>query len=194
MPVYKGEPVRQPWLELFRDYPSGVRETRLVLPSHTGTHLDAPAHIIPGGKTVEEIDLTLLLGKCRVADLTFVEEAVGADDLQNLNIKAGEFLLFKTRNSYQDAFDPCFVYLSESGARYLVERKIRGVGWDALGIERAQPGHPSHRLLLEQGIVILEGLRLKEVKPGEYGLVALPLPVQGAEAAPARVILLESLA
>ncbi|SMB90294.1 Kynurenine formamidase [Thermanaeromonas toyohensis ToBE] len=191
MPVYKGEPSRQPRLEIIRDYPSGARETRLILPSHTGTHLDAPAHFLPGGKTIEQVDLNLLLGKCQVADLTGIEEKIEAENLWSLDIKAGEFLLFKTRNSYQDVFDPCFVYLSESAARYLVERKVRGIGWDALGIERAQPEHPSHKILLEQGIVILEGLRLKEVEPGEYGLVALPLPVWGAEAAPVRVVLLE---
>jgi arylformamidase len=65
------------------------------------------------------------------------------------------------------------------------------VGLDALGVERDQPGYPTHRALLEQGIIILEGLRLKDVPPGIYRLLALPLLLMGAEAAPARVVLLE---
>ena len=84
-----------------------------------------------------------------------------------------------------------FIYLAESGARYLVDKGVRGVGIDALGIERNQLGHPTHKLLLANGIYILEGLRLKEVKEGSYTLIAAPLNIIGVEASPVRALLLD---
>lgn len=69
--------------------------------------------------------------------------------------------------------------------------KISGVGIDSLGIERSQPGHETHKLLLGQGIIILEGLQLADIKEGAYKMLALPLKMHGTEAAPARVVLIE---
>ena len=86
-------------------------------------------------------------------------------------------------------FDPEFVYVTGEAAEYLVNVGIDGVGIDALGIERSQPDHRTHRLVLSHGILIIEGLQLAEVPPGEYMMSALPLAVPGAEAAPARVVL-----
>lgn len=88
-------------------------------------------------------------------------------------------------------FDFEFVYLDKSGALYLKEKEIVGVGIDALGIERSQPDHETHKILLEAGIVILEGLRLKDVEEGEYFLYAAPLKIKGAEAAPTRAVLIK---
>ena len=68
-------------------------------------------------------------------------------------------------------------------------KEIKGVGIDALGIERNQT--PTHKLLLGAGIIIIEGLRLKDVPEGEYFLIALPLKIKDVEAAPTRAILVE---
>jgi arylformamidase len=128
---------------------------------------------------------------CRVLDLTDVEDGIEASHLEEFHIKEGEFILFKTRNSFREGFDPDFIYLKHEGAKYLAKLGIKGVGIDALGIERSQPDHATHKTLLEQGILILEGLRLKDVPPGEYTLAAAPLKITGVEAAPVRALLIE---
>ena len=73
----------------------------------------------------------------------------------------------------------------------LASRKIKGVGIDSLGIERNQPDHATHKILLGNGIHILEGLRLKNVKEGEYTLIAAPLNIKNVEASPVRALLVE---
>jgi arylformamidase len=113
--------------------------------------------------------------------------------LEKFDIRSGDFVLLKTRNSDHDGFDFEFVYLAEDGARYLAERNVAGVGIDALGIERSQPGHPTHKTLFGAGVVIIEGLRLKEVREGSYFMVAAPIKLMETEAAPARVLLLEGV-
>ncbi|HHW48596.1 MAG TPA: cyclase family protein [Clostridiaceae bacterium] len=194
MPVYKNSAEKIPVLKVTRDFTSGnVFESKITLDMHTGTHLDAPLHVIEDGKTVESIDLFKVITKCKVIDMTHIATKITRADLEPVNINSGDFVLFKTRNSYTDKFEDNFVYLDESGAQYLREKGIKGVGIDSLGIERNQPGHPTHKLLLGSDIVILEGLRLAEIDEGEYFLIAMPLKIDRAEACPVRAILLEEL-
>lgn len=141
------------------------------------------------GSPIENTGLDKLVRPVRVLDLTNVEDKITRLDLENFRFGAGDFLLLKTKNSYVDVFDFEFVYLERTGAAYLVEREIAGVGIDALGIDRSQADHATHKQLLSNEIVIIEGLRLGDVPAGDYFMVALPLKLQGVEAAPARVIL-----
>lgn len=190
MPVYKGLEERQPAVERIRKMPAdSVNESVITMNLHTGTHIDAPGHMIEGGEGVESLDLRQLLGSCRVLDLADVENAIGEKELRRFDIREGDFILLKTRNSFSEKLLDDFVYLDAGGARYLADRKIRGVGIDSLGIERSQPGHETHRTLMGQGVVIVEGLRLKDIEEGEYGLCALPVNIKGADGAPARVVL-----
>ena len=84
------------------------------------------------------------------------------------------------------------MYIENTGAQYLVEKKVKAVGIDYLGIERNQPGHPTHSELMSNGIVVIEGLRLAHVEPGRYMIVCLPLNVIGLDGAPARAVLLSA--
>ncbi|OYD09166.1 cyclase family protein [Paludifilum halophilum] len=193
MPVYKNKPEKKPVIEVVQDFDTGsARESRVCLDVHTGTHVDSPLHMLPEGGTMESLPLEPLTGTARVLDLTGVEGGISAEDLKPHHVKEGEFLLFKTRNSSQDHFDFEFIYLAEDGARYLAERKVRGVGIDALGVERSQPGHPTHKTLFRAGVIIVEGLRLAEVTEGEYFMVAAPIKLRDTEAAPARVLLFDN--
>ena len=194
MPVWPGDPPpRQRWLQrLAAGDPSDLSEW--VLGSHTGAHVDAPLHFIRGGPDLDQVPLTLLIGPCTVLDLTAVPGDLGPRDLP---FEVPERVLLKTRNSLTDwprqAFRTDYVGLTPEGAHYLVERGVRLVGADYLSIESfasVQAGAPVHRLLLRQDVVILEGLVLAEVSPGDYLLVALPLRLAASEAAPARVVLL----
>lgn len=189
MPVYKNRSENRPKLTVDRDFSQGARETRLTLNMHTGTHVDAPFHFLPGGEKIHTVPIENMVRPCRVLDFTHVADRITSSELEGQSIEPGDFILFKTRNSLVNGFDPNYVFLDVDGAEHLVERKIRGVGIDALSIGRGQPNPEIHRLLLKERIVIIEGLRLAEVPKGKYLLIAAPLAVVDAEAAPARVIL-----
>jgi arylformamidase len=187
MPVYKNKTEKQPKLtSVTNDY---VTESRIDMDVHTGTHIDAPLHMVKGGDTFETISLDRLVGPCKLFDLTHVNDKITKDDIAALDIQENDFVLFKTKNSLEDAFNFEFIYVAEDAARYLADQKVRGVGIDALGIERSQPGHPTHKTLFSAGVIVIEGLRLKEVPEGSYFMVAAPLKLVGTDAAPARVLL-----
>jgi len=177
-----------------------VRESAILLNSHTGTHIDAPSHFIRDGKTIDQVALSQLVGPCKVVDLTHVAEEITAEVLQakesEMSFSAGDIILLKTTNSAilpTDPFSPRFVYLHHSGAEYLLQKKVQAVGIDYLGIERSQPHHPTHIDLMKNNVVIIEGLRLQSVKQGSYFVCCLPLAIQALEAAPARAILIEGI-
>jgi len=172
----------------------GARETKITLGSHSGTHVDAPAHFFERGDTVERLPLEQLVGPCVVLDLTHVDEKITREDLEQYDLDEGVIVLLKTKNSETSPiapFDSSFIYLDESGARYLAEHQIGAVGIDYLGIERNQSDHATHKTLIRADIPIIEGLRLRGVEEGEYILFCLPLKLVGLDAAPARALLLD---
>jgi len=123
-------------------------------------------------------------------------KAITADDFDRLDLSEDIRVLIKTHNSrlWADAtFHADYIGVSESGAKYLVEHGVKVVGVDYLSIEPYKtPGAPTHRLLLGAGTIVIEGLNLRDVDPGIYELYCLPLPVVGADGAPARVVLRRS--
>lgn len=171
----------------------GCREARLNCGVHTGTHVDAPAHFLQNGATVDQVDLSNLIGPCQLFDLTHIENQITAEDLKKLDFKT-PIILFKTRNSLQaidERFDPLFVYLDGSAAKFLAHQKLTAIGIDGLGVERNQPNHETHIQLLKKQISIIEGLRLAHVTAGMYQLICLPLNLIGTDAAPARAVLIQ---
>jgi arylformamidase len=188
MIVWEGDPAVsfEPAASLEQGDPANL--TRLELGSHTGTHVDAPLHFLAAGAGVDQLPLEALIGPALVVDVTGVARDVRAADL---DIPAGtERLLLKTRNSRlweREEFVAEHVTIAPDAAALLVERGLRLVGVDYLSV-----GSPeTHRILLGAGVVPLEGLDLREVEPGPYRLVALPLRLDGVDGAPARVILID---
>lgn len=168
---------------------SGVRVSRLCLGTHTGTHIDPPLHFIEGGAAVDDIPLELLIGPAQV--VWSGSDVIGREFLESADIKADR-LLFKTKNSGLMAgpFEKEYACLDEGAAGWLVENGVRLVGMDYLSVERFD-ADAVHRLLLGNGVVILEGLDLTGVDPGIYELICLPLRIRGGDGAPARVVLRE---
>jgi arylformamidase len=166
--------------------------SRMSLTTHTGTHVDAPAHFLAGGGTVDQLPLEILMGKTRVVEV-LARERVGRADLEAHDLRDDIRVLLKTRMSGQmlkQAFQEDHVYLSRDAAVYLAQAGIKLVGFDYLSIDRSGAEvFPAHHVLLEAGVVILEGLDLSEVSPGEYDMACLPLRVAGGDGAPARVVL-----
>jgi arylformamidase len=156
--------------------------SRLVLGTHTGTHVDPPAHFFPGAVTVDALPLDVLVGPAIVADLT----AGGPIDdrvLESLALPTGTTrLLLKTLGD-AGAVTP-------DGARWLVDRGVNLVGADTLSIEPGTVDYPVHRILLGAGVVIVEGLDLSAADAGTYELVCLPLRIAGGDGAPARAVLI----
>ncbi len=172
---------------------SDAVEHMISLHSHTGTHIDAPLHFIKNGSSIDEIPLAHFMGPCRVLDVTFIESSISAQDLASYEFNAEEIILFKTKNSALSVDAPFkhdFVYLDKTGAEHLVACGIKTVGIDYLGIERNQPDHETHKILLGNSISLIEGLRLEHVQAGSYILICLPLLLVGIDAAPARAVLL----
>lgn len=160
--------------------------TRLSLGSHTGTHIDALAHIRAGAAGIEIYDWETLVGKAQVVEV-IAPETITAADLPPTQEKR---VLLKTRNSNQpETFDPTFVALAEDAARELKRRGVRLVGIDGPSIKKRGVQDNVHAILLEAGIVILEGLTLKEVPAGVFELLCLPLKIHGIDGVPVRAVL-----
>lgn len=193
MTVWKDRAEKKPEFVITRDFENGQggRETKISIDLHTGTHIDAPLHFIEDGNTIEHTKIEQLVRPVKVFDLSHLEERITRKDLVGLDIQANDFILLKTRNSAIEEFDLNFVFVDRTGAEYLIEKRIAGVGIDSLGIERDQTDHATHKGLLSNNIIIIEGLRLAAVSPGEYIMVAAPLKLVNVEAAPARIILLD---
>lgn len=191
MAVYKNKPEKQPKINTVTN--GHVTESRIDIDLHTGTHVDSPLHMINDGDTMETIKLDDLVGNIKLFDLSHVEDRITKRDIEALPINKDDFILFKTKNSYEDAFDFEFIFVAEDAASHLAEIGIKGVGIDSLGIERSQEGHPTHRTLFQNKVIIIEGLRLAEVSEGEYFMVAAPIKLQGTDAAPARIMLFKGV-
>lgn len=191
MPVYKNKPEKQPAFETITN--GHVTETRISLDVHSGTHMDAPLHMMNDGATIETIHIEKIVGPSKVLDLTHVEDGITRKDLEAFDIQKGDFVLFKTKNSFDVEFNFEFIYVKEDGAKYLAELEIRGLAIDALGVERAQEGHPTHKALFSKDIVVIEGVQLKDVPVGDYFMVAAPMKLIGTDASPTRVLLFEGI-
>jgi arylformamidase len=177
-----------------RGDPSTV--SRWDLSAHTGTHVDARMHFIPGGWTVEALELSRCVGPCRVVDLTHLEGHVSRADLEAAGVAGTVRLLLKTRNSElglmnREGFEERYAAISLEAAEYLVEIGVETVGVDYLSVEPFEDKEfNTHHTLLGADVVILEGLALAGVEPGEYLLACLPLKLAGSDGSPARAILL----
>jgi arylformamidase len=169
----------------------GVCLSEASLSLHAGTHVDAPAHYLADGRSIDE--LPPIVGRAKVLDLSSVKSEITGEDLRGCGLRKGDVALFKTSNSQLlglKTFSHGFVSLSLGGAEYLVSREVKAAGIDYFSIESFHSERkPVHKLLLGAGIPIIEGLDLRKISPGVYSIFCLPLPIRGAEAAPARCIL-----
>jgi arylformamidase len=173
--------------------------SRWLIGSHTGTHVDAPAHFVEGAATIEDVPLQTLVGPALVLDLASVTSSeIGPEDLIAAGLDDSERVLLKTPNStgaLREAEKSRWVGLSEAAAELLVERGVRLVGIDYLTIDApaGEADWPVHHVLCGAGVAILEVIDLSDIAPGRYTLAALPIKLVGSEAAPARTVLLEGL-
>ena len=168
--------------------------SKLVMSAHSGTHMDSPAHFIPGGEHLDKYPIQDFILPAQVVDIED-KQVIRPSELKNLDIQPGDALLFKTDNSISGrcvsgVFDDSFVYVSPEAADFCVEKKVSLVGIDYTTPDRySDEDFTVHFKLLGNGILVLESINLKEVPPGRYTLFCLPLKIKGAEGAPVRAIL-----
>src|SRR5258708_29088691 len=185
VPIYKGDPTAD--VKAVTEISKGAHAnvSKMCFGVHTGTHVDAPNHFIEGRRRVDQLDLNKLIGKCRVIAVDENADAVLPEHLDDLN--GIERVLFKTRNSAfwnepEKGFRTNFTYISPEAARLLVDKGIKLAGIDYLSVEKfGSEDFATHITLLEKEVVIIEGVDLREVPPGDYELICLPLKYLGGE-------------
>lgn len=172
----------------------GCTVTSLRLSSHTGTHVDAPGHFVPGGAGLSAMPLEVLVGPAWVADLGQVEQITVAD-LEGAGLPAHvDRLLLRTRNSARWAdpaapFDPGYAGVTREAADWLVARGVRLLGVDGLSAAPYDDMVEPHQRLLGAGLVLVEALDLREADDGWWWLCCLPLRVDTPDGAPARAVI-----
>ena len=159
---------------------------------HAGTHVDAPRHVRDDGAGAEMLPLDALVGPAIVVDVAAAK--ITARVLEGCRIGSGATrVILRTRSGQpydpSGRFDPEFAALTLDGARWVAERGIHLIGIDAPSIQRFEDPFDTHDVLLDRGIVILEGLDLSAAPPGAYELICLPLRLVGSDGAPARAVL-----
>ena len=196
LPVYPGDPKIELERVMSLDRGEIANVTKLCCSTHIGTHVDPPSHFIAGAATLDQLPLDVLIGTARVVDVGQAN-AIDAGVLAACDLADATRVLFKTRNSdfwppteENQEFREDFVYIEPDAARVLVERGVRLVGIDYLSVEKFNFTEPAtHWTLLGAGNVIVEGLALRDVPPGDYELICLPLKIKDGDGAPARVVL-----
>jgi len=190
MIVYPGNP--KPSMRRYSSIPKDkVNESLITLGSHTGTHVDSKLHIQNNADGVESLPLDSFYGKCKVLDLTHVEKEIRREDLESYQIKKGDIILLKTRNSkrgYKE-FRSDHVHIKPDAAKYLVEMGVKTLGFDYLSVKKPEEEDEVHEVLINN-LTLFEGLNLAEVPEGEYTFIGLPLRID-CDGAPARVILVK---
>ena len=159
---------------------------------HTGTHVDAPLHYLEHGADISSLDLDKLIGIARVIQIKH-PQWITTEELLQHNIKSGERILFKTKNSSinwaTSPFLETFVALTNEAAFYLSALGIKLAGIDYISISGVHNAPTVHQALLSASVCIVEGLNLTSVEEGVYDLICLPVKIKNADGAPARVVI-----
>lgn len=191
--VWPGDPPVR--IEMVNDMHLGheANLSRLDISAHTGTHMDAPRHFLKDGLSLDKMPLEVGVGKARVIGIED-RHSIKVDELQRHDIRKEDRILFKTRNSEtvwtEKPFMYDFVHLETEAAKYLAEKRILLCGIDYLSVSGINKNETQvHRSLLKAGIWVIEGLFLKDVEPGYYEMVCLPVKIKNSDGAPARVLI-----
>ena len=174
---------------------AGANVSRISFGSHTGTHVDAAKHFFDDGQTVDHVELSKLIGPAILIAVDDGLASVSADELKRHDLGKHTRVLIRTKNSSfntQTGFRQDYTFLAPDGAEYLVDRGVELVGVDYLSVEQFHSGHHrTHLTLLGKSVVIVEGLNLEGIQPGEYEFICLPLRLEGLDGAPARAVLID---
>lgn len=194
-PIYPGDsPIKFDFLQ-HMDRGGNLTLSAFALGAHTATHVDAPMHFIKGGASLDQIPLERFIGPVRVIDCSAEALAIDAAELNKHQWRGAKRVFFRTRNSRRGwmtdpVFHKDFTYIAPDAAQLLADGGVELVGIDYISAEQfGSPEPKTHRALLGKNIPIVEGLLLRDVQPGDYDLMLLPMRVIGHESASARALL-----
>lgn len=173
-----------------KEQSGSVNVGKLTMSIHTGTHVDAPFHFDSEGKRIYDLDLNIYAGPARVIDMSG-RESIGASDLQDVDLAGTERLLLRTGSwKDPDEFPQTITYLRADLAPYLAEKGVRLIGVDVPSVDPLDSKElAAHHSLHMHRIHILEGIDLDRIEPGDYELIALPLPLAEGDGSPVRAVL-----
>ena len=193
-PIFPGDrPCHLEWLA-GQDSSEGYCLSSLSMSSHAATHLDFPSHLLTSGRSQESYHPSRFIIPAEVIQVSGTGPIMPSS-LKGCREAKGQALLFKTENSrrklmHYPTFASDYVFLSADAARYCVSRGLGMVGIDYLSVDGFEDGSlPAHHILLENDVLILEGLDLSQAAAGRYLLICLPLSIENAEASPVRAVL-----
>ena len=192
-PVFPGDTAyRQEWVAtLSNDCPVNV--SAIHLSPHVGAHADAPLHYDPQGAAVGALDVSVFLGHCRVIHALTAGPLVLPVHLQHALRDLPERVLVRTCHQFPlTQFDTRLTALHPSTVQHLAELGVKLIGIDSASIDPADSKSlPSHQVIRQCGLRVLENLLLDDVPEGDYELIALPLKLMTADASPVRAVLRE---
>jgi len=169
----------------------GANLSKYCFGSHIGTHFDPPYHQVIDGKKGDEIPADYFIGKTKVFSFMSGED-IDLEDVKDLDIKKGDMVLFKTPSSQYmlgDIFIKNYVTITTSAAENLVKKGIHAVGIDYLSPDKFGSNDDSHKIFLNAGVPIIEGLYLGKVEPGTYKMTAMFMSIKDSDGGPIRAIL-----
>jgi arylformamidase len=183
-PVFPGDPPVE--IETVSSIECGhdFRLTKVSMSTHSGTHIDTPSHLFSNGAQTEDINLNDLVGPVHVIEFDS-SRPITALDCSRLDfpISTSRVLI---KNKTPDG------WIDRGAAVWIADRGFRLLGWEGPSVDKVDDEKlPTHRILLERGIQLVENLDLSQVSPGPYFLVCLPLKLIGSDASPARAVLIE---
>ena len=174
---------------LTKEQTGSVNIGKITTSTHIGTHIDAPFHFLDDGARVLDLDINIYIGRCRVIDISSFT-SIDRKTLSNFDLEGISRLLIKTSvpNNPQ-TFPDKIPYITKSGAEYLGGKSIKLVGVDVPSVDALNSKElEGHHTLFKNGIHILENLMLDGIAPGEYELIALPLPIERGDGSPVRAV------
>lgn len=194
MVVYKDKIEKKPVInhkDNFKD--NGIFESDIILPLHTGTHIDYPLHVIEGGKNSSDYDINGKTYKGYIFDTSdrIKNKIISLESIKDIGFQGIEAIFFKTKKQNLDYFDFEFPYLDREASKWISNFNIKFVGIDQLGIERSQPSHETHHNLLENDILIIEGLDLSDIEEGFYEFTFFTIQIKDVEAEPIIVCIMD---
>lgn len=193
-PVFPGmkKPVFKPAATIEKD---GYRETRFEMDSHTGTHIDAPAHMLENGKTLDQLSVNQFAGKALIISVPKNTKRIEKDFLVQFEAKLNEaeFVLFKTGWSKHwgtPRYFEDFPTLSEEAVKWLLTFSLKGIGFDAISADPMDStNYPNHFSILGKGLVIIENLRFPDgLTETEGNFFCFPLFYENADGSPVRAV------
>jgi len=200
MPVYPGDepPIFQTGTTIEKE---GYRDTKITIYSHTGTHIDAPGHMLQNGLFLDNLKASHFFGKATIINFTNKKNyIITVNELKCYQEKINkvQFLIFNTGwSTYwgQNQYYENYPYLGNETAEWLSEFNLKGIGIDAISIDRSDTKNFFvHKTLLAKNIIIIENLNnLDSVKNNYFMLSVLPLKYKNADGSPVRATAIENI-